>query len=252
MIATLGLAVFGQAYVLIEDFTVGEYQSVVNWPKTTDQHEEAGLDRAHTVFGSWAYSLDIMSNFDHAPTSVDIGSGIASVTTGSHALASQFDIELGYKRDVVVDFSAESEFWVDQYTVDPAERLADRWSIYVIDQDGHDAASGAFISRNGGIRFKKSNFAGSVDWSRIVYLDFLQKFTPDDGTVPLVYATTRLYAVPEPTSAIVIVAVISALRRAVRVYAGSLPPHSTSRHLLSGSNPCVEAKAPAPRKSLHT
>lgn len=193
------LASFSQAYILIEDFTVGEYHTTINWPNTSDGHEERNLDRNHSIYGYRATNLSILNNFDHVPVHFDTAGGVQRVAYSSHSVASQLDTAFGGNGFGTVDFSAESQFMVDVFSENPQNRFADTWVFRAIDSNDKAASNGFALSRQGGIYFRKSDFVGQVDWSKIKYLSFSQEFTPDIGTVPLAYGATKIYAVPEPS-----------------------------------------------------
>ena len=218
--AVVGFPGLCQAYVLIDDFTVGEYHAVINWPFNFDSHQEAGLDANHCGFGFRATNLRVLTNQEHASIAFDIGSGYERVSYPSHNVATQLYTIFGGVGFNVLDFSNETEFWVDEYTEQPFNRFADKWIMYASDTAGHNGTSGSFLLRNGGIYFKKSAFSGGLDWSQIRSLEFDQEFTPDIGQVPLAYNVTRIYAVPEAQQPLTLAGAAALCWRRARRVAG--------------------------------
>ncbi len=197
----LAAAPAAHAFVMIDDFTVGDYRAVLEGVGS-DAHFVGGLDRQHVAFGDRITDLSISSNPDRIPVTLDVGGGNAGVSGldggRSRALGTEFRVEWGNSRQVVLDLSREAEIWVDIEVKDPDGRFADVWSLRYIDADGRSGTNGSWTSRNGGIAFDLATFTGSVDRSRIVNLQFTQLWTPPAH--PESYTMTRVYAVPEPST----------------------------------------------------
>lgn len=180
-ISALGPVV--QAYVLIDDFAVGEYHSVITWPNNHDGHELSGLDKAHSVFGKRGADVIVNTNFDKVPVFIDFGRGQARISYDSPSgdIATDTLILFGNTFGVNIDFSAETEFWIDLSTENPPNRLADQWTLTVADRFGHVDTNPGWLHRPGGIRFRKQDFDSTIDWTVINNITFEQRFSPDTG-----------------------------------------------------------------------
>ncbi len=213
MLALAALAPAAAAYTLIDDFKVGDYHSVINWPNNHDGNKLTGLDRGHSAFGIRATDVTVNTNADHVPVYIDMGGGMGRISYDSPSgdIATDTTFQFGYPGGPNLDLSPESEIWVDLYTENPPNRLADEWSVTIADGDGHNSTNPGFISRFGGIRFKRTGFNNTIDWSRINRIAFEQKFTPDFGDVPMAYTVTKIYTVPEPNAAALLAAALGLL-----------------------------------------
>lgn len=200
---SLFFASSSQAFTLIDDFTVGDYHSVIVWPNKHDGIELFGLDPEHSALGRRAVDVTVNTNFDKVPVNIDIGGGQARISyqSPSRDIATDTVMEFGALDGPTIDLSKENEIWVDLFTEDPSGRLADQWSVTMIDSLGHVDTNPGWLFRPGGVRFRKQDFDPLMDWGKIRLMNFRQKFTPDIGDVPMAYTVTKIYAVPEPGTA---------------------------------------------------
>lgn len=204
--AFTALSSFANAFVLIDDFTVGEYEKTFADPGT-DVAAQHGLDPSHCAFGERDTIFRVGGNFFHRPVTFRIGQGEGKVFTDTQELGTSTVWDYGISRFSKLDFSNESEFRADLYTENPANRLADNWNLFVRDSSGTTAANRGWVARNGGIAFQKSGFSDQLDWAHIEFIRFEQEFDNDFGPHPFVYSVTKLYAVPEPASFLLLTAV---------------------------------------------
>lgn len=206
-VATAALAAATHAFVLIDDFTVGGFTKTLRNEESFSK-EEFGLDKARVAFGTRQNSLRINSNPNNTELTVHVGGGEQAVRS---PLPVMWHHDLGYgDLNFAVDFSAESEFWVDLETAHPANGLADNWDLHVMDANGVTASNGGWLHRPEGIRFRMQAFSRQVDWSRTVFMNFKQDW--NDLPNPLEYKVTKFYAVPEPSSMILGLAGVAWLR----------------------------------------
>lgn len=204
-VGSLFIGSSAQAYILIDDFTVGEYSKTFNGIGQ-DTHQELGLDTAHSAFGDRGTTFRVQSNPFHVPVTMDIGQGRATVFTPggqNDGISSILSMELGLASPPVVDFSAETEFWMDIDVRKPNGRFADQWTVIVRDTNGGVGINDGWLFRPGGIRFKLGGFIGSVDWSNIRDFRFDQHFTSQGAPHPESYTVTKIYTVPEPGALLV-------------------------------------------------
>ncbi|MBS1716053.1 MAG: hypothetical protein JST30_17130 [Armatimonadetes bacterium] len=227
-VALLALAAPSHAYVLIDDFTQGTFDKTYLDDFTNDFHERLGLDQDHVAFGERQVRFEIGGNLDHHPVRLKIGDGAAKVTTDTHGVSTRWDMVWGNSDLVTIDFSHEKEFWIDLYTKDPPNRLADIWSLYVRDSHGVAGNNPGWLFRQGGIRFRKQDFNPLIDWSSIEYFDFDQTYSTDVGPHPLEYSVTKIYAVPEPGGFIWFLAAGMCARRKKHVQQASQRPFDPS------------------------
>ena len=189
-----------QAYILIDDFTVGDYHRVLMGSQS-DSHQLSGLDQAHCLFGRRGWAVDIFSNPEGGTLAFDIGNGEQKLQSTSRNLNYDVDLLLGVSGNVLVDFSQESEIWVDYYTDNNS--FADSWSLVVTDKNGFSAGDGNFLTRGTtGLRFRKQDFGVGLDWSNIRSIEFHQR--NDQPTNPLLYSVTSVYAVPESSPFVIV------------------------------------------------
>lgn len=216
---TLGaLSCLSHAFVLIDDFTVGNYTKTFNGTGQ-DTHQEVGLDTAHSAFGDRGTTFFVVNNPRPVPVTLDIGQGRATVFTPpgqNDGISTTLSMELGLSTPTVIDFSAETEFWVDLDVKKPNGRFADQWTIYVRDANGKTGTNDGWLFRTGGIRFRLSGFTNNVDFSKITDLSFFQRFSSPG--YPESYTVTSIYAVPEPCSLtfLAILGCLAARKRAAR------------------------------------
>jgi hypothetical protein len=195
----LVLSSLSSAVLVIDDFTVGDYHTVVEWPRNQDVHVREDLDRDHVAFGRRFGDLRIASNFDRVDVAIDFGDGRARVSYPSNNLGNELRIGWGGERGIYpsLDLSPYDEFWVDLATEDPPERIADSYRLTVVDTANNVLTNGNWLFRPGGIRFRKRDF-GNVDWTQIQRMQFTHRYTTDFGTVPRAHEVSRVVAVPEP------------------------------------------------------
>lgn len=211
------LASFSQAYILIDDFTVGDYSKTFT-TTGSDFHIAEGLDKSHTAWGDRQTWFFVHNNPLHREVTLNVGSGELSVSTLpglADGLHTQLDTEYGRGASpTTVDFSMETEFWIDLNVKNPNGRFADLWTMYARDSKGVTGTNDGWLSRQGGLRFRKSGFVGNPDWSSIQYLEFSQRFSSPG--YPEAYTVTKIYTLPEPTSASVAALAFLTLRRRAR------------------------------------
>ncbi|MBS1712695.1 MAG: hypothetical protein JST30_00010 [Armatimonadetes bacterium] len=94
-----------------------------------------------------------------------------------------------------VNLSNVACFWVDYFTVS-AGRTADVFAITVRDKFGQSAGNAYWQGQPRGILFKRSDFQGVVDWTRVTAITFRQDF--DAFPNPTTYCVTRFYVNIEP------------------------------------------------------
>lgn len=111
-------AVSSHAFTLIDDFTVGDYHSVIVWPNKHDGHVLQNLDQAHSAFGERGADVFVDTNFDKVPVNIDFGGGQARISydSPSRDIATDTNIFLGNVGGPLVDLSAENEIWIDLFT----------------------------------------------------------------------------------------------------------------------------------------
>ena len=193
-----------RAYVLIDDFTVGEHESTVEWPEDMDEYLADGLDRNHVVWGDRFTRFQIASNPLHVPVTLSIGGGQMRVSAPAgmaDGLSTELRTEWGLgATQQVIDFSNETEIWIDLQVKKPDGRFADLWSLRAIDAHGVSGTNDGWLFRQGGLRYRKSGFTGNLDWSAISYLRLTQRFTSQGTRHPESYTVTKIYAVPEPAT----------------------------------------------------
>lgn len=194
----LALAAPSHAYVLIDDFTQGTFDKTYFDDFTNDFHERLGLDQDHVAFGERQVRFELGGNLDHHPVRLKIGDGAAKVTTDTHDVSTRWSMRWGNSDLLTMDFSGEKEIWMDLYTKDPPNRLADTWSLYVRDSHGVADSNPGWLFRQGGIRFRKQDFSPLIDWSQTEFIAFEQRYSTNAGDHPFEYAVTKIYAVPEP------------------------------------------------------
>jgi len=200
-VTMLAVASPSHAYVLIDDFTGGDYTTTVT--HGADFHFVDGLDKAHTAWGNRQTMLDVVANPRDTPITLSVGGGQMTTTippgTGGMSTRLRLDWGLG-NQPLDIDLSNETEIWVDLKVENPDGRFASIWSVRAINADGTSGSNGGWLWRPEGIRFKLSGFTGHVDWSAVRYLSFTTDFDPP--RYPERYTVTRIYAVPEPHAAV--------------------------------------------------
>jgi len=224
----LTLAAPSHAYVLIDDFTQGSFDKTYFDDFVNETHERSNLDKDHIAFGERLTTFSIGGNLNHHPVRLKIGDGSAKVTTDTHGVSTRWSMRWGNSDLVTLDFSGEKEIWMDLYTKDPPNRLADIWSLYVRDSHGVADNNPGWIFRQGGIRFRKQNFSPLIDWSQIEFIAFDQRYSTDVGDHPFEYAVTKIYAVPEPCGFAVIAAAGFIVRRRKKDQQASQRPFDPS------------------------
>lgn len=160
-VATASLAAASHGFVLIDDFTVGGFTTVLSQQHSFSK-EEFGLDKTHVAFGTRQNSIRIDSNPNNTELSVHVGGGEQALRS---PLPVTWDHDLGFgDLHFEVDFSAETEFWVDFETAHPRDAGADNWDLLVMDADGVTASFRElrlWMSSNGAMgRFP--------DWAEII------------------------------------------------------------------------------------
>lgn len=214
LFAVAALAAASNAFVMIDDFTAGPFTRTLVGNGTI-QEEQTGLDIAHVAFGDRFTRLEIGANGEQAAVTLALGNGQARVTSGSEGIATTFRVEYGFADATVLDLSGENEIWIDLYTQDPSNRIADFHDLYVRDSHGVSDINPVWSQRAGGIRFKRSTFNPLIDWAHVDALIFRSRYSAQSGPHPLVYSTQRIYAVPEPCqlAGLALAAGITARRR---------------------------------------
>ncbi|MBS1716039.1 MAG: hypothetical protein JST30_17060 [Armatimonadetes bacterium] len=189
------------AFIMIDDLTGGDYTTTIT--HGVDFHFVDGLDKAHTAWGNRQTMLDVVANPRDTPITLSVGGGQMKTTippgTGGMSTRLRLDWGLG-NHPLDMDFSKETEIWVDLKVENPDGRFASIWSVRAINADGTSGSNGGWLWRPGGIRFKLSGFTGHLDWSAVRYLSFTTDFDPPG--YPESYKVTRIYAVPEPHTAV--------------------------------------------------
>jgi|GEM_PF-2590427 len=194
--------VLTHAFVMIDDFTVGDYSARITGVGNDTSFID-GLDKNHVAFGQRATDFKVAVNNFCVPVDLRIGGGEAKIVLPQgrgHSMVTELHIEYGNVGNNLVDFSQETEFWIDQYTRNPDGRFADQSRITVRDASGQSAANTGWLSRDGGIFFRKNGFVGgAVDWSRIKFFRLLEEYNTASGDHPEIASVQRMYAVPEPS-----------------------------------------------------
>jgi len=185
------------AFVLIDDFTVGDYHRVLEWPNSGDSHQKFNLDQNHARFGERQSVFNVSFNPDQVPVSLDIGGGEAKISSPK-VVFFDWRINFGLDNLPAVDFTNDPEIWIDYYTKDPAGLLPDSFTLSAVDTSGQTSTATGFLTRPGGVKFTRQAFNGNVDWSRVRSFQFIQEWNSFPN--PLTYSLTKIYAVPEPTS----------------------------------------------------
>lgn len=198
LLALAALAPAAQAYVLIDDFTVGGFEST-QFGNGTIQDYQTGLDTGRAAFGDRYTRLEIGNNRPEDTVTLRLGGGEAKVASEDDGIATIFSIDCGLWEATTVDLSGQGEIWVDLYTEAPRDRIADFHSIYMRDSHGVTTISPNWSFRPGGVRFKKQSFDPRLDWSQIEYFKYQVRYSAQSGPHPLLYSTQRIYAVPEPS-----------------------------------------------------
>lgn len=193
---------------MLDDFTQGGFTMRLTMTQF-HTYEEGGLDRAHSAWGHRALTTHVNSNPNNTYLDVTVGGGRQRFESPVPVMWDS-RLQLG-GAGPEVDLSAESEIWVDLRTEHPSQAQADNWMVTVRDAHGRGAGNGGWLYRPEGIRFRRQGFAGTVDWSRIVAFQFTQNW--DSLPNPLAYEVTRIYAVPEPSLFVAVVAGLVALRK---------------------------------------
>lgn len=201
------------AFIMIDDFTTGEYQRTLEWPNSQDSHQKFGLDPEHAVFGERQSVLRILSNDDRVPVTLSIGNGEGKVSS-SKVVFFEWRLNFGLDNQPLVDMSDETEIWIDYTTRDPENLLPDAFTLIVTTSSGSAVATG-FLTRPGGVKFTRRSFVGSADWSRVQSFQFTQLWSTLPN--PLTYSLQKIYAVPEPSTLLVAAGFGVALRLRRRV-----------------------------------
>lgn len=235
--STATLAAVSNAFVMIDDFTVGAFEGT-QFGNGTIQREQTGLDKNHVAFGDRFTVLEIGSNRPQDAVTLRLGNGEAKVTSVDDSIATTFRVEYGFSDAAVLDLSRESEIWVDLYTQDPANRIADFHDVYVRDTHGISDITTSWSQRQGGIRFKKTSFDPRIDWAHIDTLIYRVRYSFISGPHPLGFSTQRVYAVPEPTSIAIMGLAAGIFARRRRWLASQPTAGSTVVEEYKGS-PCI-------------
>ncbi len=187
---------------MLEDFTTGEYSTVVTGNGNAS-YVRAGLDRAHSAWGTRQATLSVFGNPGGVPVSWDVGGGRDQVS-GSGRYGTFEVTELGWERNTEVDLSFFTDIFVDLYS-NPKNRIANTWSIGFLDANGkgvnNSLPGGRLLGEDLiGIRFRRFEFTGDAgfDWTRVVYMSWIQDWDADRGSPT--HGTSAIYAVPEPTT----------------------------------------------------
>jgi hypothetical protein len=157
-------------------------------------HEWFDLPRSQCLFPRRAVNVHV-GNTSNGTLTLSIGNHEQKVTTTA-SMAWTHSLQVNTDGIQSVDLSFADKFMVDFYT-EPFGKLPDTALMYVGDVYGHSASAGWTI-RNGGILFKKVDFAGTVNWKRLTYLKFRQDF--DALPNPTTYSVTRFYVTLKPKS----------------------------------------------------
>lgn len=210
----VALAVFAfsvswaSAFVLIDDFTQGNYTHTINWPDTTDVNFVDGLDTNHDAWGNRQTLLVVANNPHHVPVTISVGSGSMAVSAPpgmADGLSTELRTDWGLGPNIKnLDLSHEINIFVDLDVHHPDNRVANQWSFFVRDANGNTGTNDGFTTRSGGIKFSIPGFTGHVDWSQIQTMKFTQKFDspahPDVYNVSEIYATSSDYLSVYPTA----------------------------------------------------
>lgn len=212
-LATLALPSLAPAFVMIDDFTQGPFEKTYTFAFGNETHERLNLDRTHVALGERRTNFSVGGNLNNRPVTLRIGDGEAKVTTDTNDISTRWNMSWGNSDLNTIDLSKETEIWMDVYTENPAGRLADIWALNVRDRNGVDGGTPNWLFRPGGIRFRKQDFNPRLDWSQIEYMSFDQRYSTDVGPHPLTYSVTRIYAVPEPGTFLLVVGAAGVLAR---------------------------------------
>lgn len=183
----------GVKYWTLDDFTVGPYTKTLTGTNS-DYKAIFGLDKSHCVFGQRRTGFGINYNPNQTSLTLEVGGGIHRLSSPLQVSWNAY-IEYGGDGTVLLDLSAVDTFFVD-FTTFPAGKLPDLMGIHVFDIYGHDAQNLFWLGAPKGLRFRKSDFSGSVDWKKITIFKFRENF--DSLPNPTSYTVTRLYASLKP------------------------------------------------------
>ena len=210
-LAVVGSLFFGssaQAYILIDDFTVGEYHTSITGTGNRD-NLSINLDKAHCFAGERGTNYTVSNNPFGYTTFFDIAGHQAKVTTpGPEDLSTQLTVSYGQLHQMNLDISGEigslpggrGKLFEIDLGMTPPNLFARVWSVYMIDGAGRVNSNETFGTRIGGIQFNREGFFGDADfnWSDIDYFIFRQNWSNGD-TSPLTYWTSEIRVVPEPS-----------------------------------------------------
>lgn len=196
-LVTLTLCAISKAGILIDDFSVGEAHHTMGGFENSWGVTQEGLDQSHVLFGYRGTQMTIQQNQFHVPVQVDIGIGETRVST-TNIVSSTMSTQYVDRSRAGADLSFGDRINIDLYTLDPPDRFADQYYVVVRDADLTLRAVNNWILRPGGVYFKKSDFGADVDWTKIINIEFGQRYADNFGRPPLTYGLSRIEVVPEP------------------------------------------------------
>jgi hypothetical protein len=202
LLALVALAPAAQAFIVIDDFTVGEHHHTMGGFDNSWGFEQRNLDPNHVLFGYRATQMTIQQNFFNVPVQIDIGIGETRVST-SREVSSTMRTQYVDESRIGADLSFGDRIEVDLYTLDPPNRIGDSYFVIVRDADLTLRVVNNWLFRQGGVYFRKSDFGTDVDWSKIISFTFGQRYSDNFGAPPLTYGLTRIAIVPEPGTLLV-------------------------------------------------
>ncbi|MBL8066717.1 MAG: hypothetical protein JNM34_12800 [Chthonomonadaceae bacterium] len=209
LVASSCLVSLSRAFTNIEDFTVGSFSQTIGFQRQFS-FKQTGMDKSHSAFGERSGSGAIISNPDNALLHFDVGNHEQKLWTSSDRLSYNLFMTLGAMGNVEIDLSQETSIYFDLYT-DPSNFSADTWQLYINDSSGNYAFSQQWQYRPGGIEFKRDSFSRSIDWARVVSIQFTENMSAAPN--PLVYSVQHIYAVPELPPSLFLLATLGFVRR---------------------------------------
>ncbi|MBS1716068.1 MAG: hypothetical protein JST30_17205 [Armatimonadetes bacterium] len=161
-----------------------------------DLHTWYGLKWPHCLFSQRSTNIDIGSNPHDTVLTFSLGPEGQKVTS---PLEVAYTLKTSYymAEGPGLDLSKVDRIYVDFYTISPG-RTADVFGLSIRDRNGKTGGNDYWQGQPKGIFFKRSEFSGGVDWSRIEYLDFRQDFIVFPN--PTTYCVTRFYVTMKPAA----------------------------------------------------
>lgn len=193
---TTALSVQARAFLVIDDFTDGEYRRVFN-QRGTYQDTITGIDPSHTAGGSRDYIFRLLSNPDGYDLTMDIGNHRLDMSWMGR-IPQEIELAYGTFMPMQLNLSWLTSFEISRRST-PSGINGTGYRMFLFDTHGQDTYNFDWRQRQDeGIGFNRQDFANpSFDWSSVRIVVLRQTYDFPNSAIRG-YQTTQILAVPEP------------------------------------------------------